>query len=279
MTRHRLASVEEVIQVLDAVIAAGSIYKVDLDPIKYDLDRLYDADRSAVNDKHAMVCRAGGETSETDNDLYWKVPFSVMHVTSKSFMKTLDAAGETEFAGAVREFAVRWTPVAEKLKQVKPLIVKGRKPSTEPRKTPERTLDNTGTCGVCGQNVKRDARGKIVHHGFEVRWNSRMGACVGCGCDPIEVSPEALHRYVDFLKNARESHEQELANLRTNPYMTMYTWTGIEVKYGDRAHAGLYDAKIHEIEANIRYIGKDLERTEQRIAEWAPQPLPDQKVA
>lgn len=73
----------------------------------------------------------------------------------------------------------------------------------------ERTLENTGTCGVCMQNVKLTSAQRVMRHGWQVGGNRQVGRigyswhtgpCFGVGYEPWEVSPKAADEYVKYLK-------------------------------------------------------------------------------
>lgn len=89
-----------------------------------------------------------------------------------------------------------WEPVAATVAAAKKDAIKGRKPSTTPRKTKERTLENTGTCPVCGRNIKLRYDSRMVDHGYTLRYGFRNGKCAGVGKLPWEVSPQGR---IDFI--------------------------------------------------------------------------------
>ena len=79
-------------------------------------------------------------------------------------------------------------------------IVKGRKPSTNSKSTPMRTVENTGSCGICGKNVKLSRTGKILSHGYTLKYRlGKSSDCIGTHFDPIEVSPQAPKAMLDYI--------------------------------------------------------------------------------
>ena len=79
-------------------------------------------------------------------------------------------------------------------------IVKGRKPSTNSQSTPMRTVENTGSCGICGKNVKLSRTGKILSHGYTLKYRfGKSSDCIGTHFDPIEVSPQAPKAMLDYI--------------------------------------------------------------------------------
>jgi len=64
----------------------------------------------------------------------------------------------------------------------------------------QRTLENTGHCGICGKNVKMRSNGTLHDHGFTRRkWQGRSGQCFGAGSLAIETSPDVYKRYIPSL--------------------------------------------------------------------------------
>jgi len=137
----------------------------------------------------------------------------------------------------------------ESVKAAKGRIVKGRKPSTTPRTTPERTIENTGTCGCCGKNVKMDSNGRLVAHGYTIKYGFQSGNCFGVGYEPVEVSDLAIINYSEVLSDYRDDLVARAAKTEED----MKRW-GIE-------------SSIRQVEGDIKYFDKAL-------AAWAPRPLP-----
>lgn len=149
-----------------------------------------------------------------------------------------------------------------------------------------RDFTNTGTCGVCGANVKRAANGGLVHHGFLRPGDGHIyGDCYGVGYQPWELSPQAGK---DFLANVIEREIQaatnqlaayqapDLAELvvddRTRPTRFGYAQKTITREHGDFAFQ--LDLKIDKVTSKLRCLTHDRESLRERIAKWAPGKLP-----
>jgi hypothetical protein len=143
-----------------------------------------------------------------------------------------------------------------------------------PRKTLVRTLENTGTCPVCGMNVKLN--GKFLYdHGFRLKWEARQGNCFAVGLFPWEVSPEGAIRYVVALREARNQREERLEKL--SQVETLPNPVGDKPKMIGRDEP-FFSLALHSetvnLESQIRQIIEDIKYFDKRIAEWKPQPLP-----
>jgi len=153
---------------------------------------------------------------------------------------------------AMLELLNEFAPIMESVKAAKARIVKGRKPSATPRTTPERTIENTGTCGCCGKNVKIDSTGGLVAHGYTIKYGFQSGNCFGVGYEPVEVSSKVIVNYLEVLNSYRDDLVASLADLDE-------------------------DMKRWGIESNIRQVEGDIKYFEKALAAWAPRPLPGTK--
>jgi hypothetical protein len=220
---------------LEAVLAGDRIYnKTDLKHIKDRAHRSFGDDWSEVTWETA---------ARWFNTPYWhQFPSSIKKITN---FKELSA----EEKNAILAVANKWQEIALLFEQVLPLIVAGRKPGE--RKKPARTLKNTGTCAICGQNVKLDIAGKIVNHGYIVAEREFKGYCEGWGRKPWEISPQGA---IDYITNYLTP-----TKLRLEKESKIFVWS----------------VEVH------RRIASDLGETlnqisyfEKRVATWEKKELP-----
>lgn len=155
-----------------------------------------------------------------------------------------------------------WEPVAELVAAAKQDVIKGRKPPTTPRKTPVRTLENTGTCPVCGMNVKL-LGGRIVDHGFQLlgHGQGRSINCPGVNYEPWEVSPAGKIMYIEVVRGEIKRTAAYVEDLQIEP--------DADVRKVQR------DLAIAE--SNLRFHRKTLRMLEDEITNWTAQPLPGEK--
>lgn len=236
---------------IETALAAEVIYNVDFVELKSRLNRLIEQADAAARELYlSYVCSLPVGSREADelHDAYYAHPAA--H-TLKAFAKKLPANARPELQAALRawrQLVADFTPAAEALQAAKGRVLKARKPSTTPRKTPERTIENTGTCPCCGQNVKLNA-GRLVAHGYTIRWGFQSGNCFAVGLRPIEVSSEGLTAAI-----AAYERQQGVCRL--------------EIEYGTAKQRGVGKANLHGIEGALKAYRAAL-------ADWAPRALPD----
>lgn len=143
-----------------------------------------------------------------------------------------------------------WEGVATTLAAAKKDAIKGRKPSTTPRKTKIRTLENTGTCPVCSRNIKLRYDDAMVDHGFTLRYGFRNGKCSGVGKLPWEVSPQGK---IDFISGL-VAYRAEVA---------------AKTPEDDKAQRNR--------DRLIEWITADIAFHQNMILNWEPAPLPGTK--
>lgn len=149
-----------------------------------------------------------------------------------------------------------------------------------------RSIQNTGTCGACESNVKRDGRGRMVHHGYErPGYGYIVGDCVGVGLLPFELSPEGAVEVEKIMASRLRGQKEGLANL-VGGRVTRFTdrrgrppnEKEIVIEPGHPEWDYRLRSAIANTEATIKHIERDLARVQQRIRGWKCAPLPDGTV-
>lgn len=265
----------------------NSAFQVAMKPFTYDNDEFMEAVRAEPRDQFLQ-------------EMYYAHPDTALRAST--YIKKIKAAEKKfglsplakPFAEAALAAAEPWVALSAEFEALKPLIKKGRQPDPD-RKTPVRTIENTGTCAICEMNVKMKD-GKLVHHGYQVKWSSFVGDCFGVGYQPVEVSKVALEDYIvalnttleikavslKELKDGTETGLRELPlfnqtarTLRQNgeTVRESYVWKDMEV-----LKAGEYDrvaaSMISGMEGEMRMIKASLDYVVKKLAKWAPKKLP-----
>ena len=236
---------------LETALAAEVIYNVDFVELKTRLNRLIEQAHKAAQDAYLAALHGGNADDAAMRDLYYASPAA--H-TLKAYARRLPHTAPAPYLPALqlfRDVLVTFRPAAERLAAAKGRVIKARKPSTTPRKTPERTIENTGTCPCCGQNVKLNG-GRLVAHGYTIRWGFQSGNCFAVGLRPIEVSSEGLTAAI-----AAYERQQGICLL--------------EIEYGTAKQRGMAKANLYGIQGALKAYRADL-------AGWAPRALPDGNV-
>lgn len=266
----------QLIEPLRAAVNTGVIYNARYVETKDSLNRLLDKERIALRpDFRAMYSdwwSAPKLAQEADD-----TPYSVHGV--KAWAKRVAKAGKL-VPDSYHAFVARWLPVAELLEQVKPLVVKGRAPSTGERKTPPRTIENTGTCGICGANVKLDAQGRLVAHGFTLEGYGRSGNCFGVRYQPHEISPLACEKFAERCRADAVAYRERITRLqatseplpRPSIRGRQQTWSTPEDSDYQAVKSGLIREANYRAEQAEYY---DRYYTE-KVANWQASMLPGQ---
>lgn len=245
---------------LENAIDAGEIYNVDFNEWKYQANIWgLNVDMTNLQDKYLDIPYEDRDAS--DSDIYYGVSGATILTFPTKKLISLIEESDSELANGVREAIIKWAPICEMFKTLKPMIIKGRKPSGS---TPARTLENTGTCACCGKNIKMNDEGKLVDHGYTTDRGYRNGQCIGTHKRPIEVSDEGLLAMATALIHTI-SHEQ----------IGLVNQTSKLRKSSNMDDVATTNTAIHHITTTIRWATEDYNGTIKRIGEWKPLPLPE----
>lgn len=237
---------------IEAALSAEVIYNIDYGTIRVALNRALEKAHNVANDTYRAIPYEDRRTDELSAEYY----AIVYPHTLPGFLRRLPKAASPTHTAALEAYRAlgAYSAICAKFVAAKTRVLKARKPSTVARKTPARTLDNTGTCACCGQNVKLD-RGLIVAHGYTIRWGFQSGSCLGVGCLPIEVSDEGL-------RVALLVYEHHLAVAR------------LSLEYG-----ALTRRERAELEGRISGSKSAIAHYTAAIKVWAPKALPSERRA
>lgn len=247
---------------LSASLEAGIIHNADYNDLKYSINRALEAAwNTFVTQPYLAVDYDKRQTiygPVVVDNLYCGSGPQIHNLKSvlKRIAKVEKADPECDLLPKAIELCDAIEPIINDMNTLKGMVVKGRKPSTEPRKTPERTLENTGTCGICGHNVKMN-NGKLVAHGFTLTWGSRNGNCFGVGYEPHEVSKKAVVAFLQDLTVELARIERAQLTLDNNV---------------------LSEAKINEARRTLDYQKRNIDgyikHFEKSAREWVAKLLP-----
>lgn len=193
----------------------------------------------------------------------------------KTYSRACTAGLPEEIRTAMNAFIFDCLPLMEAVEAAKPLVVKGRRPSTEVSDAERRTLENTGTCPVCGRNIKRNDDGTITSHGYRVEGHEHAGGCYGTGYQPWELSYEGAVNYREILNFSLSHAMQEYEHATTEGYESVFchrtrTW----VSRGNNGYTTALESKIRELTSRVRQLTSDVLYFNERIQNWKPADLP-----
>lgn len=231
------------------VMSQEVIYNVDFKDAKDSLGRAFEEANSKMVSEPFFWGGKGDDVPQEVIELHW-LTWSA-HLAPSLLKKVNKAAADHPCRDAMLELLNEFAPIMEGVKAAKGRVIKGRKPSTTPRTTPERTIENTGTCGCCGKNVKLD-NGHLVAHGYTIKYGFQSGNCFGVGYKPVEVSKKAIVAYLEVLNDYCDELEDSLEGLDE-----------------DNKRWGI-ESGIRQVEADIKYFNR-------KLAAWVASPLPGTK--
>jgi hypothetical protein len=254
------------LDIINASIDAGIIYNTDYNTVKsnvnHALERMW---YERIDCVYLGVLREYRESIfGAAEDLYGCDCCPQIHTFNNRVKKVAAIAKKSNHwlvADAIA-FLEEIRPVIENMVALKGMVVKGRKPSTNPRQTPERTIENTGTCSVCARNVKLND-GRIVDHGYTIRYGFQSGNCFGVGFEPIEISTAGTVTYLANLEAYKTDQEETLPKAKAVAFANPT----------DRKLQGV----AYNIESMIRTLDRDIKTFSDIIKNWEPKALPGTK--
>lgn len=283
------AGLEEISAYIDRYLENGLIHNVQFKDLNYLITKATEREGRSIWENAPL--ERGSALRSTIYDYCAMYGWGAFEMTKKAKQARKDQVlnapyhNEAQIAAvaAVKAFLARWEPVCEKFLTLKPLIVKGRTPSENPRAVPERTLDHTGTCGICGRNIKM--RGKtLVDHGYTKGYGFRNGICFGAHFQPIEVSPEVLQAYLDYcqkrlasLPGIIQTEKEALTKLETE-FKTIPGATSVKtldpVVVALRKKMSTTKFRVMTFTSELNALPGVIAETQQSIENWKPRPLP-----
>lgn len=169
---------------------------------------------------------------------------------------------------AMRDLVTETLPIAEAMRDLKPHILKGRKPSPNPK--PENTDKIIRTCPCCLRKIAIDIHGYMVNHGYQRPGNGFItDNCAGIRFKPLEVSPDGIDFMITNFKFNLKVIEKGLSQkdywdklpFRENNKNTIIT----------NDHPKWEKAKqlqISTFESEIRFIARELSTYEKLRQDW-----------
>ncbi len=268
---------EKTLDQIAAYIEAGLIYNVDWKDLKESINRQLSKGYKAVTSEPYLALPRVDNTGErvgvpraVSLELYYAQGPQIHANMDRKIAKLEKTFGNHWMVKAARDYLDSVQPIIDDANKIKATLTKARKPREGARKTEERTIENTGTCSVCGRNVKLNNLGNIVDHGFRLAWNERSGGCYGVSYKPIEISPEGAVSYLAVIRDMLERAEKVVAEFATRYDADVLKYQIFQIPKDERK-------RYTNAESTVRHAGRDVTRIEKIIAEWKATPLPDAK--
>ncbi|RKZ81257.1 MAG: hypothetical protein DRQ35_00560 [Gammaproteobacteria bacterium] len=266
----------EALQLVSDSLESSTIYNQDWKTAKERLNRAMEQDWDSIKD--TMFAGQYHSVNDDIQDLvyYSRPQMHTVKSVEKKLNKVKDQLTDEQYA-ELRHALDTYAVIAGNLALLKGMIVMGRKPANNPNAAPERTLENTGTCSVCGRNVKLDNSGHIVSHGYTVSWGmGRSSSCSGVHFKPWEVSPAGAEEYIYTLESAKASTLSRIADMEADKVEMVYTTRG-SIQRGEPRFEITKNREIEMLKRNLPAIKATTKEFIAKVEGWKVQPLPMQK--
>ncbi len=259
------------INIITEGLQANSIRNVDFNLAKDILSgTVYYAWNAHVSERFFWAGKYK-ELPDKIQELYYHIsPLGLYNVISTN-RKIIKSKAYGEPVDAMREVIDQVLPLAEAVKQLKPLVIKGRSPTKGPTK-PENPNKIIKTCPCCFRMIAV-VGGKMAHHGYKrpgTGWQT--SSCPGIRFKPLEVSTEGLVWIIgvvrDRLENFRKSYDgrnewEEISYINKNKFIT--------VVKGSAQWEKIYRNHIASLETDIEMSQWELKHLEERLENWKPE--------
>ena len=276
---------ENALKAIEQGVADKKMYNADYENFKYWINEGCDKALDAAAEPWREMSRAGQRPSYNANDPRFNIGYSVSPLHARGFLNRLKKYSNEPVVAPYVAVLEEVAPVGELLKQLKPFIVKGRKPNPNPG--PEPNLTNTGICPVCLRRQKLTFDSKMVDHGYTVPqgWGGRNGHCMGFKHAPYELSNEGCIFFKGVLERQKQGNLEYIQKLEAGeiPEFTrtykMYKGPGryesetVVTKQGDPKYPQMVQAEIEKTKQENSMINGDLKTTQKLIDDWKLQPL------
>ncbi|CAB4142028.1 hypothetical protein UFOVP423_37 [uncultured Caudovirales phage] len=262
------------LELLSSFIASGSIPNSRYNEIKASLSWEFEKEEQKARQEILKLRAEASEGSETYASLtalYYLFPNSMYQVRRFSRDLTIHPSAPEGTKEMVKDFL----KVQDLLDQAKPLIKKGKAQSQLPSSKPARTLKNTGTCPICGKNVKLSPCGLLVPHGYTRETGYNTANCYGRGYEPLEISYVALENYISMLENYKAKEDLHLYQLLRCKVTSLYSQKFKRyISQGETGWNQTITSHIYKTRSNINTANLDIRMRKEQVANWKPGTLP-----
>lgn len=260
------------LELLSSFIASGSIPNSRYNEIKASLSWEFTKAEQKAREE-ILKLRAGAESDTEKNltDLYYSLPGSIYQI--RRFSR--DLVNYPSAPEGTKEMVKDFLKVQDLLDQAKPLIKKGKAQSQLPSSKPARTLKNTGTCPICGKNVKLSPCGLLVSHGYSRGEGYHTADCYGRGYEPLEISYVALEDFISMLESYKTKEELHEFQLLRNQVTSLYSKQFKKhISEGEAGWEQTLTSHIYKTRTNINTAELDIRMRKEQVANWKPGTLP-----
>lgn len=283
-TQHTLPKFKANLAIFEQAKADQKIYNVDFENAKYWVHQGCEYALEVAAEAWRERYRQSTQSYQ-NNDPRWNIGYMVSPLHAQGFYNKLKKYENDPAVKAYMEVLEEVAQIGALEKEIKPFIVKGRKPSGKP--PVELDLSNTGICPVCFKRQKLTFDSKMVDHGYTVPhgWGGRNGHCLGFKHAPYELSNEGVIYYKGILEGQQKRNADYIARLkageipeferRFKTYKGPGKWEPVVevIKKGEPRYDEIVSAEIAKTEQEQKFLESDIVKADKLIKDWTLQPL------
>jgi hypothetical protein len=273
----------EAVKHLEDGLRMEKIWNQEYEDVKYWLNRVCEDVLGSLT--HAYYEESLRDKYVSQGDPRWDIHYFFTPIHANGYLKKVRKAQKnfnTPVLEHMAEVLFEMAALYERVKAVRPFIVKGRKPNPN---APPPDLSHTGTCCICRRVQKLREGNVMVDHGFKISagwgqyYGNRQGHCYGVGFNPYELSCEANKKFKKMLDGEKVNLENWMTRLQTGTEVLtrFYKEHGQhkteKVAPGDKRYPALLSNSIEETRAHIRNTISAIMEQTRLIHGWKAVPL------
>lgn len=263
---------EEALDLLNSSLAKSSIRNVEMKDLKRSCsDAASEGYKFAILEPFVYAQKFMSLPSSVQELEMSISPISGIH-SLPSVKKKLDGfKGEPhECVTALRKWVDEFLPLAKAIETLKPNVVMGRAPSTEPPK-PVNPNKDVKTCPCCFRPIAVVAS-TMAHHGYKRPGNGfQTRSCPGINFKPLELSPAGLVYMSEAHANSIEIVKKALEDAPAiKSFKRTFRKVETVVTQGEPGFDDLMKVHVHGLERDLSYHERDKAMFDERIASWKP---------
>lgn len=261
---------EQTLNVLNNALAQGSIRNVEMKDLKRDFsDAASQGYKFLVSEKFVYDQKFRSLPPEVQ-ELEMSIYIAGIH-SLPSIKKKVDAFKiDHECIRAIKQWVDEFMPLTKAIETLKPNVVMGRAPSTEPAK-PVNPNKDVKTCPCCFRPIAVVAN-TMAHHGYKRTGHGyQTQSCPGIRFKPLELSPDGLVYMSKAHANSIEIVKQALKDAPDiKSFKKKYRGEEVTISAGDPTFDDLMKGHIHSLQSDLGYHERDKAMFDERIASWKP---------
>lgn len=254
----------------------GSIRNTDYQEIKKYFSSLWEKSFNKIEDQFIY------NISNPINIVEIKRFFSDLdYYGFQGMVKTIKKVEEANFSEtipawfAIKTLCHECKPLADSLTLLKSCIVKGRKPSENPKQVnPNKIIK---TCSCCFRSIAtKHGNARMADHGYRrPGYGFQTKSCFGTNYPPLEYSNSGLVAIIEYIKKEIEKNKTKYIQLPETTLITIFIKNKLEIfkkeEISDDEWNNLIQKRKREIERELIAARRELKVYSEKLKEWKPE--------